>query len=228
MKIYAKQIQPEYQESPLFFVDFWPENVHVYGNRDYNEHGNYFDTVQAINNFSEDIDDIRSGCGWYTGESLEKMMQDYFPRKNPYTRAERLHALDLAREFFNAREYSDDERAAVIAFMEMRDGIKYACGTIRGCCQGDWQSIIYPAEYGREWLECFETEYFNTGTEWIVHDGNAAPDSPEDIDGFTMYAHGWSDEQIKKEIADAYGAPDAEVILYKFTGWSRTAEYMEV
>ena len=34
MKVYARQIAPEYQESPLFLGDeFWPENVLVYGNR---------------------------------------------------------------------------------------------------------------------------------------------------------------------------------------------------
>lgn len=36
MKIYAKQISPEYQESPLFLGDeFWPEGIILDGNRDY-------------------------------------------------------------------------------------------------------------------------------------------------------------------------------------------------
>lgn len=35
MKIYAKQISPEYQESPLFLGDeFWPEGIILDGNRD--------------------------------------------------------------------------------------------------------------------------------------------------------------------------------------------------
>lgn len=220
MKIYAKQVPPEYQESPLFLGDdFWPENVHVYGNRDFNEHGNYSDTVQAINNFSEDIDDLRGGCGWYTGESLERLLQDYFPRENPYTRAERLHALDLVMEFFNAREYSDDERAAVIAFMEMRDGIKYECSTIRGCCQGDWQNIIYPAEYGRDWLSEFETEYFNTGSEWIID-----PDG----ENVAVYAHSWNNDGIRAELADAMNVKPENIVLLAFSGWKHTAEYTEV
>lgn len=229
MKIYAKQVPPEYQESPLFLGDeFWPENVHVFGNRNYKEHGNYYKTVEYINNLSQDIDDIRSGCGWYTGESLESLLQDYFPRKTPYTRAERLRVLDLVMEFFNAREYSAEERAAVLAFMELRDGIKYASAEIRGCCQGDWQNIVYPAEYGRKWLECFESEYFNTGSEWIIHDGNAEPDGPEDISGFSVYCHGWRIEDIKKEIAEAAGDPGAEVVLYQHTGYTKISNWEAV
>lgn len=46
MKIYAKQISPENQESPLFLgEEFWPEGIILDGNRDY---GNF--RVQRFNN----------------------------------------------------------------------------------------------------------------------------------------------------------------------------------
>lgn len=39
MKTFARQISPEYQESPLFLgEDFFPDNIAVCGNRDYCEH----------------------------------------------------------------------------------------------------------------------------------------------------------------------------------------------
>lgn len=39
MKIYARQINPEYQESPLFMGDeFFPDNIAVCGNCDYRSH----------------------------------------------------------------------------------------------------------------------------------------------------------------------------------------------
>lgn len=39
MKTFARQISPEYQESPLFLgEDFFPDNIAVCGNRDYREH----------------------------------------------------------------------------------------------------------------------------------------------------------------------------------------------
>lgn len=227
MKIHAKQVPPEYQESPLFLGD-WPENVHVFGNRHFNEHGDYYKTVEHINNLSQDIDELRGGCGWYTGESLESLLQDYFPREKPYTRAERLRVLDLVMEFFNAREYSDDERAAVLGFMEMRDGIEYTAAEIRGCCQGDWQNIVYPAAWGRDWLEEFEAEYFNTGSEWIIDDTGDAVTDPGDIVGWSTYCHSWSNDGIRAEIAAAVGVNTDDVILYEFDGWTKTAHYKEV
>lgn len=222
MKIYAKQIPPEYQESPLFMSD-WPENVHVYGNRNLKEHGNYYKTVEYINNLSQDIDDLRGGCGWYTGESLERLLQDYFPREKPYTRAERLRVLDLIMEFFNVREYSDEERAIAMEIMELRDGIKYDDAEIRGCCQGDWQNVIYPEAWGRDWLEHFETEYFNTGSEWRINEG-----SPDSDDNCYFYSHHWSTDGIRAEIAAAAGVNTDDVVIYEFTGWTKTAQYTEV
>ena len=38
MKIYAKQVPPEYQEAPLFMEE-WPENVYIFGNRHFRGHG---------------------------------------------------------------------------------------------------------------------------------------------------------------------------------------------
>ena len=39
MKIYALQVDPEIQESPLFFEeDFFLENINVFGNRYFNAH----------------------------------------------------------------------------------------------------------------------------------------------------------------------------------------------
>lgn len=35
MKIYARQIAPEHQESPLFYDDMFPDNIIVSGNRNY-------------------------------------------------------------------------------------------------------------------------------------------------------------------------------------------------
>ena len=35
--IYCKQVPPEYQESPIFQADMFPENMVVCGNRDFKE-----------------------------------------------------------------------------------------------------------------------------------------------------------------------------------------------
>lgn len=229
MKIYAKQIPPEYQESPLFMGE-WPENVFVFGNRHYQQHnGRLEDIRRGLENIADTLEDMQRGAAWTRNGNLHAAIWYEIPRDNGagYTRAERLQIVEIALDYCGAMN-SSSENDALCAALEIVTGRPWEYATICGSVQSEWNNVIYPAEYGREWLEYFETEYFNTGSEWIIHDGDAVPDGPEDIDGFAMYAHGWSDEQIKKEIADAYGAPGAEVILYKFTCWKRAAGYMEV
>lgn len=90
---------------------------------------------------------------------------------------------------------------------------------IHGCCQGEWNTVYYPVQYWtKESLEAFETMYFNTGSEWIVHEGDTEPTSPEEIDGCTYYCVSWNDEGIKKELAEAVGGKPEDVILYKYVG----------
>lgn len=48
------------------------------------------------------------------------------------------------------------------------------------------------------------------------------------IDGFSCYCIAWDDSGIRQEIADAYGGRPEDVILYKFTGYSKIANYTEV
>lgn len=231
MKIYAKQVPPEYQESPLFYGDeFWPENVHVYGNRDYNEHGQYSEICKELDNLSEWLQDARDGCTYAANHCFKAILHYYVPAQDGrlYNRGERLHWLDIIERYEMTSRFSDYETRAICDALELITGIKFEAGTIRGCCQGDWQEIIYPAEYGPEWLESFETEYFNTGSEWIVHDENTDPDSPEDISGFSVYCHGWRMEDIKLEIAEAAGDPGAEVILYQHTGYTKISNWEAV
>ena len=227
MKIYAKQVPPEYQESPLFLTDFWPENVFVFGNRDFNQHADTLvKLMTALENIVEVFDDMQDGQGWTN--NLAHAIRCELPEeyRRDYSRPERLKMVELANEYCFAKSYEENDILCKV--LELITGKTWDNSTIRGYCQGDWQEIIFPAEYGREWLEEFETEYFNTGTEWIVHDGDTTPDGPDDIDGFCVYAHGWNNEQIKREIADAAGAANAEVILYEFSGWNRSAAYTGV
>ena len=211
MKIYAKQVPPEYQESPLYMWEEWPENVFVFGNRHFNQHA---DRLEDIKRALEDISDVCNGYG-YTNNLLDVVPDRDDGRE--YSRAERLELVKLAQKYCECR--SSAENDVLCAALELITGQEYDAATIRGCCQGDWQNIIYPAEYGREWLDVFEAEYFNTGEEWIVD-----PDG----ENFSVYVTGWSDEQKRAEIAAAAGCNPGDVVLYTFDGWSRTAKYMEV
>lgn len=228
MKIYAKQVPPEYQESPLFLGDeFWPDDVFVFGNRDYNQHADTLNDLRtALENIVEVFDDMQYGEGWTN--DLAYAIQCELPEeyRREYSRPERLKMVELANEYCFAKSYEEND--VLCKVLELITGKTWDNGTIRGCCQGDWQDIIYPAEYGPEWLKCFESEYFNTGSEWIIHDDETPPDGPEDIFGVSIYCHGWSDDEIKKEIAESFGGTAENVVLYKFTSWKRMAQYEEV
>lgn len=227
MKIYAKQVPPEYQESPLF----WDEdiNAELFGNRQLRGiTSTLFDRLPGMmENLSCVWDNIRNGyydnANW--AEELEEMMPPQ--GREPYTRDERKNAWPgLLRRYIDK---SSLDNAFLCDLLGLITGRAWDWCTLRGCCQSDWQYCIYPAD---EWngasLERLEAEYFNTGSEWIVHDDQDAPDGPEDINGFSVYCTGWNDDLIRKEIADAAGGRPEDVTLYKFAGYTRRAEYEEV
>ena len=219
MKIYAKQVTPEYQESPLFMEE-WPENVYVFGNRHYKDHGGeYIENIKnSMYDAADELKALPRGRSYYN--SFIDILADIIPapeNKKEYTRADRLKWRALLLNF-DAGAISDDD--ATTAALELITGAEYAAAEIRGCCQGDWNKILYPAEYGREWLEFFEVEYFNTGDEWQISEG--IPDSDEN---YYFYSHAWNEDGIRAEIAAAAGVDPDDVILYVFTGYTRTPEY---
>ena len=96
MNYIAKQVPPEWRESPLFGGDF-PENIAVFGNRDYKSH--IPETVQAVLNLTENGD-----LGWAlenreTDETIPDIIGEYLPKESgEYTPAEidELQSLFLA------------------------------------------------------------------------------------------------------------------------------------
>jgi hypothetical protein len=223
MKIYAKQVPPEYQESPLFYGDeFWPENVFVFGNRDFNQHADTLNELKtALENIAEVFDDMQQGQGWTNDLAYAircELPEEY---RREYSRPERLKMVELSNEYCFAKSYEEND--VLCKVLELITGKTWDNGTIRGCCQGDWQEIIFPAEYGRDWLDNFETEYFNTGAEWRINEND-----PNSEGNYYMYTHAWRDDDIRAEIADAAGVDPADVILYTFDGWQKTPVYAEV
>lgn len=225
-KIYARQVPPEYQESPLQMCDEWPENVYVFGNRHFIERA---EGLQGIRDALEGLNDawehLQSGDGYYQSwkEALYNLAQPDDAERE-YTRAERIQWINLAAWYGLVRD-NWKENGILCQALQLITGQEYEHAEIRGCCQGDWQNIIYPASYGRAWRDAFETEYFNTGTEWIIHDGGDVPEDPEEIDGYSMYCYSYDP---RAEIAAETGTDPADVILYEFNGYTRRAEWKVV
>lgn len=213
MKIIAKQIAPEYQNSPLIQFDEFPENVFVFGNSHYNEHATdvFRNIPYLLDELSEELEYLRKG---YKPHSDLSVILEAFTGKHDYTRAERLQWVEILDKWIN----TDDENALFCDVLKLLTGDDYTSATIKGCCQGDWQHVIYPAEYGREWLKSFEIEYFNLGSEWMIGEDDDAPD----------YAIYCTTDNPRQEIADVTGAKPDDVILYAFDGWTRVPKYKEV
>ena len=227
-KIYARQVPPEYQESPLQLCDEWPENVYVFGNRHFIERAEGLQGIRdGLQDIAEEWENINNhGRGYY--DTWIDALNNLFPARDDgreYNRAERLELAKLAEEYAHSLSWSDAEIRVICRALELITGEEYTDAVIRGCCQGDWQNIIYPASYGEEFREAFETEYFNTGTEWIIHDDDDAPEDPEEINGYSMYCYSYDP---RAEIAAEAGTDPADVILYEFNGYARRAEWMAV
>ena len=113
-----------------------------------------------------------------------------------------------------------DGEKRILRALHLLTGKRYDVHTLRGCCQGDWQTIYYPVEeYTREALDVLEIEYFNLGTEWLAN-----------VDGCKVYVYAYSDtpEKIRPEIAAAVGVEAENIILQAFSGWKRIPKYEEV
>lgn len=216
MKIHAYQRPPEYQESPLFWDESSFEGVELYGNTRLNER-----TSDQFRNIPGMLDDLAEDL-YYMMQGVKHVCRDWgrvlatVTGRDSYTRAERKEWVRILKRWTE----TDEETTIFLDVLRLLNGKEYAHSTLWGCCQGDWQNIIYPAKYGAEWLRAFETEYFNLGTEWSIQE----TDDPDDP-GFTMYC---TTDDPRAEIADATGADPDDVILYAFDGWDRTPKYKVV
>ncbi len=113
-----------------------------------------------------------------------------------------------------------DGEKRILRALHLVTGERYEKRTIRGTCQSDWQEIYYPvADYSKSDICFLEIEYFNLGSEWTVtwHD-----------EEFGMYCYGDTPEDVRLEIASIIGVNADDIVLYEFSGWSRTPEYKEV
>lgn len=234
MKIYARQIAPEYQESPLFLYDeLFPDDIAVFGNENYKEH--LPEIVEHVLNvlrqgeLADVLEHLESWYDWYKNET--EAIIDYLPpfKREKYSNNE-IHALRNHVIDFSCCVCSR-ENDIICAILSIVTGEKWDYKCIKGCCQSEWNYIFYPVEkWSQEALKAFEIEYFNEGSEWIIDNGEFNPESdiPSNINGYSIYCTSWNDEGIKKEIADSAGCDPLDVVLYAFDGWIKTEQYKQV
>ena len=216
-KIFARQVPPDMQESPLFLQGDFPEGVVFTGNRQFREH-----TTPAWDKLGNvwDIPDRFGADEWY--QNLTEALNDLVPRDvgKSYT-SRQVHEW---KELLSVWDDTDPEHlAAALSLITCKP---YECTVLRGCSQGDWVRVYYPSkEWTRESLDQLEAEYFNAGTEWIVHEGVTAPGNADDIEGHSIYCYEWGTETIKQELAKHTGVAPENVVLFEFKGYSQTGTW---
>lgn len=218
IKIYARQVPPEYQESHL---EIDTDYINLTGNRDYNEHVSMlFENARDAlydGTILDEWEDMRRGKGAYS--TWVDALNDIIPPsgRGEYTRAERLKIPEIALDYWRGKNDNDN----ICALLSIITGQPWEWRTLRGCCQSDWVEAFYPANaWERKHLDTFAAEYFNTGTEWIIHDSDSAPETPEEIDGYSIYC---TSSDPREEIAEYMEVQPEEVQLYQFSGYTRLA-----
>lgn len=220
MKIYAKQINPAYQESPLFYDDMFPEDIAVCGNREYIEHcPEVFNRVYSVLSDGELADVLGNKNGWKNWyKNITEAITDYLPPEKEKYSTKDIGALKrLVLQYAECK--SREEDSILCAVLSIVTGRKWGYRMITGCVQGEWNYIYYLVdEWTKAALEAFEAEYFNTGSEWIIDEGDFNPDedNPEEISGYSIYCTSWNGDGIKQEIADSEGVDIDDVILFPF------------
>lgn len=232
-KIYARQIPPEYQASPLYYGKFeinmtelWP-GISLDGNRDFIavKTAEFEQAERATNDAAEEYN---TGKEW-TGEpvTIRDALRDYeIEKKNgkAWTPRELGQWKRLFRDYDRNPWDGRNAERRILDALELITGEPYESATLRGCIQRDWITCYYPRnKYDDAALEKLEKELFNTGEEWTIYDDD--PDENPDADRFSMYVYAWDDDEKRREIADAAGGDPADVELHEFTGWTRRACY---
>lgn len=233
MKVYCKQVPPEYQESPIFQADMFPENIVVCGNRDYKEHKTpVFALVESVldnGDLQEALEDIGTD-GYYSAvyKDAGEAIADFLPAsKGGYT-LEQITALqELVKAYMQCSRA--ETNGIFCRVLSIVDGKKWDWQIIRGCCQSDRNEIFYPVDdWSREALAAFETMYFNTGSEWIIHDEENTPEGPEEVNGYSCYIVADTEEGIKKELAAVAGCAPSDIVMWAFDEFIRVPQYKAV
>ena len=241
-KIIAVQVAPENQESELIRCGFphfdeYYIDVIITGNDSYTGY-----TTKAYDMVQESL---VNGCEHlpnYCGEGLAyrnitEAVHDCFPpqHKNKYSTFDIKAWKKLFDDYDVVCEdgtWSQHEHDITCRALELMTGKPYTLACIRGCSQGDWQYVLYPhEEVSEKAIRALESEYFNTGTEWILHDDISEEDLDEDSfpsglgGGYSVYCHECGDDDRRKELASYIGCGESDLVMYRFEGFRQTPIY---
>jgi len=193
MKIYAKQIAPEFQDPTSIYVNFDFENlgIVVTGNDcmlDINKN--------IVERAKEAYDNIEEDSAIFNkkGESLSE------------------EQISILRKSAQENRFED----FLVDYLSAYFSEEYEQYRINGCCQREWNYAYMPKRIADAYyLRLTEAVYFNTGIELEILEleGDEEIDDPSQIeDGYRDYFVG---DNLENEIKERYGE-NCEVTIWMF------------
>lgn len=227
MKYICKQLNPAYQESPLFLdYDMWDDMYDrlylVPADRYVGIHNDKLKNITSVvNEMAEEYKDICNGVGYYGIASA--MLNDMMPRYN----GGKWNTMEVHKWKEILSNWDEDDEGMVCRMLDLALGGDWQSKEIHGCCQGDWALVYYDSKvYDKDSIEYLEIEYFNLGEEWIcsldaMTDAEAEEAEAEDVynmDNVCTYVYGWREEDKRKELAEVIGCDVEEVVMFEYAG----------
>lgn len=216
-KVYVRQVVPERQESNLMFFgeESLPEGVIITGNKKLGGIRGHLEE-NLLNDFYALVNDV---------EWSEENEEDYT-------------LIDLVGNYFSIEHSVEDDWEGLISrhndcldyyplldLLELTTGEEYESREIHGSVQGEWQILYYPAKFGNDFVKWVENEYFNLGSQWIIHEMDYEPETAEDIDGYSVYltASGYDMDEVRREFVEYYiseheNINPEDVVFFKYIG----------
>lgn len=237
MKYICRQENPAYQESPMYRdMDMWNEiydrlflvpTDHCYGIRN-DVLKDFFNNVEeAANEWYA----IKEKSPYKTYDTITEILNNLLYREDGKKWDTRqAHAW---KEILDS--WDEDEESVVLKALDLYYGGDWDSRQIRGCSQGDWALVYFDCSvWPKESIEALEIEYFNLGEEWIcsctpITDEEAEEATEEDTeDEVWVYVYSMDEEGKRKEIAEAIGCNEDEVVMFKHCGVVERSVYSRV
>ena len=228
---YFKRIENSFVESPLWIFEgeeYTNEysNSAILGNKELRALApEWIETVyKNLDNIAEGVQEIEAGRWEYHSyaDTLTELFNNYLPRRDgkKYS-TQAIHKLHKAFSEYSGGwmtyTTTDDELTCLCACLSAMTGIEYDYFRLVGCCQGDINWLVAPANTDRETVEQAEAEYFNIGEEyrglWVDPEDYCDEWTEEDTTEWAYIPYQCSDAATIERIAKYMGVPASAVTL---------------
>lgn len=226
MKVYARQVNPEYQDpyllqrsgKDLIWQDEYYLSLSIVGQI---KSDVYSRVEYAIDDMMADISNVIMGVRRYYN-SITEVVNNYLPSEKENGKGYSKKDIKAFRKLSDIRDDID----LMVKVLSIVTGKEYTRVVLRGCCQGDYEEAVFPKdEYTTEGIKNLECMYFNMGTEWVIHDDKEEPETAEDINGYSTYYCETDPEKIRRLIAKENKCNIEDVIMYEFSGHEQVEKY---